>query len=73
MTPKHYDQTIPPIQYMQSVMTAEEFKGFLKCNIIKYIARADQKGGAADYYKAYVYARWLSEFATFGKIDFNGD
>ena len=71
MIPTHYDQLISPIQYMQVALTPEEFKGFLKGNIIKYIARAEQKGGAADYYKAHVYANWLSEFTTNGEITFN--
>lgn len=36
---KHYFGEIEPIEFMQSCMTPEEFKGFLKGNAIKYIAR----------------------------------
>lgn len=61
MTPKHYEGEIEPIVFMQSVLTAEEFKGYLKGNIIKYISRAEKKGGAEDYQKALVYCQWLVE------------
>ena len=64
MTPKHYDKKVQPIEYMQSVMTKEEFKGFCKGNVIKYLSRADQKGGINDYRKALVYMDWLETFVT---------
>jgi len=35
-------------------MTLEEFRGFLKGNIIKYISRAEHKNGVEDLKKA----RW---------------
>lgn len=64
MTPKHYDKDVQPIEYMMSVMTREEFKGFLKGNVIKYLGRADQKGGISDYKKALIYMEWLVEHVT---------
>ena len=67
---KHYEhQTIQPIMYLQSALTPEEFKGFLKGNIIKYLSRAEQKNGVEDYMKASSYAQWLEEFTKNGKID----
>ena len=33
----HYDGTIQPLEFMQAQMTQEEFRGFLKGNIIKYV------------------------------------
>ena len=40
-------------------MTAEEFKGFLKGLIIKYLIRADKKNGLEDYEKAQWYLNYL--------------
>ena len=70
----HYEGKIEPIEYMQAIMTPAEFRGFLKGNVLKYISRAERKGNPADdYHKAYVYARWLSEYTVYGKIIFSGD
>ena len=45
----HYrDMAISPWDVMQAVLTAEEFKGFLKGNIIKYSMRAGKKPGCTD-------------------------
>ena len=46
---------------MKAALTPEEYRGFLKGNIIKYISRAEEKGGLADYQKALVYVQWLVE------------
>jgi hypothetical protein len=51
-----------PWDVMQAVMTAEEFSGFLKGNVIKYAMRAGQKPGATDdAEKARHYAQKLAE------------
>lgn len=34
---------IEPFEYMKSKMTPEEFQGYLKCNIIKYVSRMGHK------------------------------
>lgn len=45
----HYKQMgIQPWEVMESVLTREEFIGFLKGNVIKYIMRAGKKEGAND-------------------------
>lgn len=62
MVPNHYNKKIQPIEYMRVNMSPEEFKGFLKGNIIKYISRAEEKGGKDDYEKAMVYLKWLIEY-----------
>jgi hypothetical protein len=62
MVPNHYNKKIQPIEYMRANMSPEEFKGFLKGNIIKYISRAEEKGGKEDYEKAMVYLKWLIEY-----------
>ena len=46
---------------MEAVLTAEEFKGFLKGNIIKYSLRAGRKDGSDDAGKAKHYMQKLNE------------
>ncbi|KRO16157.1 hypothetical protein IV56_GL001923 [Lacticaseibacillus saniviri JCM 17471 = DSM 24301] len=46
---------------IQGAMTAEEFRGFLKGNIVKYISRADYKNGVEDLEKARWYLDKLTE------------
>ena len=59
----HYkDMAVQPWHVMQAVMTPEEFRGFLKGNIIKYSMRAGQKGSAQeDADKARHYMQKLAE------------
>lgn len=72
-TPTHYGvQRIMPIEYLMICMSAEQFKGYLKGNIIKYVSRADSKNGVEDYQKLIVYSKWLEEFERTGTIIFNG-
>lgn len=46
---------------MQAWMTREEFEGFLRGNVIKYIARYKDKDGLKDVYKAKHYLERLVE------------
>ena len=58
----HYkDMPIQPWHIMEAVMTHEEFKGFLKGNIIKYSLRAGRKDGSDDAGKAKHYMQKLKE------------
>ena len=58
----HYkDMAIQPWELMQSVLTHEEFVGFLKGNIIKYSLRAGRKDGSDDAGKARHYMLKLRE------------
>ena len=53
--PEHYggaDNPYETIKVLEACLTAEEFRGFCKGNALKYIFRADMKGGAEDYRKA---------------------
>lgn len=62
---EHFDTVQRPAQYNQSdiecidaikaSMTDEEFRGFLKGNVQKYVWRSEHKGGAEDYRKAQYY------------------
>ena len=70
-TPAHYGaQTMMPIEYLMIAMTADQFRGYLKGNIIKYVSRADSKNGVEDYQKLIVYSKWLEEFERTGTIVF---
>lgn len=59
----HYkDMAIQPWDVMQAVLTPEEFRGFLKGNVLKYSLRAGKKAGADDdAAKANHYAQKLKE------------
>lgn len=57
---KHYDGAIQPIELMQLILTPEEFKGFLKGNIIKYTMRCGKKDAPEkEFTKIRRYKQWL--------------
>ena len=58
----HY-KTMPmqPWEVMEAVLTPEEFRGFLKGNIVKYAMRAGKKDGSDDAGKAQHYRQKLAE------------
>ena len=58
----HYKGAVEPIELMSRLLTPEEFKGFLKGNMIKYASRAGRKTGESgekDRTKFLVYSEWL--------------
>lgn len=58
----HYrSMDIQPWDAMKAWMTPAEFKGFLRGNAIKYLARCDKKGGLEDLRKARHYLDRLIE------------
>uniref|UniRef100_UPI00402A75F1 DUF3310 domain-containing protein n=1 Tax=Succinivibrio sp. TaxID=2053619 RepID=UPI00402A75F1 len=58
--PKHYMQgSHECIDEIKAMLTPDEFKGFLKGNIIKYRYRANLKNGKEDLAKADNYAYYL--------------
>lgn len=62
LRPNHYKQGgLQPIDMFRAKLTAKEFRGFCKGNIIKYVFRADYKNGLEDYKKAAVYLNWIIE------------
>lgn len=66
---KHYTaMTIEPIIVLMNDLPAAEFRGFLKGNVLKYMLRADRKGGLEDYRKGLQYLKWLIEFEETGAI-----
>ena len=65
----HYmDLKIQPLIVMLKDLSPDEFKGYLKGNIIKYVLRAERKNGNEDYAKAAFYAKLLEEFTKTGTI-----
>jgi hypothetical protein len=57
----HYTRlAVQPWDAMEAWMTTDEFRGFLRGNALKYLARAGAKGDAAtDYEKARHYLEKL--------------
>jgi hypothetical protein len=61
----HYkDMPMQPWAVMEVVLTPEEFRGFLKGNVIKYAMRAGHKPGSDDGSKALHYKQKLEEIDT---------
>lgn len=62
--PKHYcDGGIETIDYMRAKLTVEEFVGYCKGNVIKYVSRAGKKTDSPleDLQKAKMYLEWAIE------------
>ncbi len=58
----HYkNMPVQPWSVMEAVLKPEEFRGFLKGNIIKYSMRAGRKDGSDDAGKAKHYMHKLAE------------
>ena len=63
----HYrDMQMQPWDVMQAVLTPEEFRGFLKGNVIKYAMRQGKKEGTDDAGKAQHYRQKLAEVMANG-------
>ena len=61
--PPHYaDSTIECIEAIEAQLTQEEFRGYCKGNIVKYIWRERQKGQAESLKKAQWYLDRLIKF-----------
>ena len=58
--PSHYCQGgIECIKAIEASMTPEEFQGYCKGNVMKYIWRFKDKNGLEDLKKAQVYLGWM--------------
>ncbi len=58
--PKHYSQgKIQPLDIMDDKFSHEEFTGYLKGNIFKYLLRYKLKNGVEDLKKAEFYLKRL--------------
>ncbi|KFN92428.1 hypothetical protein TMUPMC115_0940 [Tetragenococcus muriaticus PMC-11-5] len=60
--PNHYTQgDIETIDYIKDKLTDEEFRGFVKGNVLKYISRERLKNGDEDLKKSDWYLNKLIE------------
>lgn len=59
--PAHYQGAIECVAAIESAMTKEAFRGYLKGNVMKYIWRYDRKNGVEDLEKAQWYLNKLIE------------
>lgn len=60
ISPSHYQQgEVECIDAIRSALSKEEFEGYCQGNILKYVWRYKNKGGAEDLEKAKVYMDWL--------------
>ena len=65
INPSHYQKyPLEMIENMQNSMTPDEFKGYLKGNIMKYISRYQDKNGVECLKKADWYLNKLIEIET---------
>lgn len=62
--PEHYAYDIEPIVVLEDWLTHEEYCGFCRGNVLKYIARYKEKGGVDDLKKAQTYLQWLINAET---------
>ncbi|MCF1632926.1 DUF3310 domain-containing protein [Tetragenococcus koreensis] len=59
--PNHYQGDIETIDYIKDKLTDEEFRGFVKGNVLKYVSREGLKNGDEDLKKARWYLNELLE------------
>lgn len=65
--PAHYggaDDPFEVIKVLRAWRAPAEYAGFLRGNVVKYVARAPRKGGQEDYRKAEWYLRELIRFES---------
>ena len=61
--PSHYQGEIECIEAIKASMSTQQFLGYLKGNVQKYLWRYDRKNGVEDLRKAQWYLnRLISEF-----------
>lgn len=73
LQPKHYMQgSHECIDEIKALLTPDEFRGFLKGNVIKYRYRANLKNGKEDLAKADNYVYYLIN-GHFKKVDLNSE
>ena len=69
INPNHYVfGGIEIIEYLKAKLTAEEYRGFLKVNVLKYISRKDDKNGLEDLKKYKWYLDKLIDFENDRKL-----
>jgi len=60
--PSHYiNGNIETIDYLKDTLSKEQYEGFCRGNVLKYISRYPHKNGVEDLNKAKTYLEWLIE------------
>ena len=68
--PNHYNQgNIDVIEALYQALPFEQFRGFMKGNIIKYTVRYENKNKLEDLEKAKVYLNRLSAYEQYKDQD----
>ena len=63
INPNHYRKNgVQCIESIKTELSSDEFRGYLKGNIRKYLWRYKEKNGIEDLNKAQKYLSWLIEF-----------
>ena len=63
INPDYYkNKTIETIEVIRNELTSDEFRGYLKGQIFKYLARHRLKNGIEDLKKAQWYMNYLVQF-----------
>ena len=61
-SPSHYiNGNIETIDYLKDTLSKEQYEGFCRGNVLKYISRYPHKNGVEDLNKAKTYLEWLIE------------
>jgi hypothetical protein len=77
INPRHYlDGGMETIHYIKAKLSPEEFRGYIKGNVFKYLSRERGKGGDEDLAKAAWYltyllrgTRWFARCVDTGRAD----
>src|SRR5699024_6867746 len=60
--PSHYTNgNIETIDYLKDTLSKQQYEGFCRGNVLKYISRYPHKNGVEDLNKAKTYLEWLIE------------
>ena len=60
--PSHYTNgNIETIDYLKDTLSKEQYEGFCRGNVLKYLSRYPHKNGVEDLNKAKTYLEWLIE------------
>ncbi len=52
-------ESIETLDYIYDKLTPEEFRGYIKGNVLKYISRENRKNGDEDMHKVVFYLNYL--------------
>lgn len=70
INPKHYtDSGIECIDYMKSISTPEEYRGYLWLSVTKYMHRWQKKNGTEDLRKAQWYLKKLIDTEEYDETE----